>query len=202
MSKILFASNNPGKLREAKAILEPYGFVIISPESLGIDLEVAETGLTYLENATLKAKAFYFAANIPCIADDSGLEVEALQGAPGVFSHRFAGSVTKTDAERCQYLLEKLRPFSRPWKAAFHCYAVFYDGVETKHSHGICEGEIVEEAKGSQGFGYDPIFRLEGYPLTMAEAGEDLKNRVSHRADALKKLIPFLNAYFHLQPCL
>lgn len=198
MTKILFASNNTGKLREAKAILEPYGLDIISPASLGINLEVDETGLTYLENASLKAKVFYTAARVPCIADDSGLEVEALHGAPGVFSHRFAGSALNTDIERCQFLLDKLRPIPKPWKASFHCYAVFYDGKLTEYSHGTCDGEIVDEAKGAQGFGYDPIFRLEGYPLTMAEAGEDLKNSISHRADALKKLLPFLKDYFSL----
>lgn len=195
MTKILFASNNTGKLREAKAILGPYGFEVISPLSLGINLDVPETGQTYLENAMLKAQAFYLEAGLPCIADDSGLEVEVLQGAPGIHSHRFAGSEANTDAERCQFLLEKLQAFPKPWQATFHCYAVFYDGLQTQFSHGICEGEIVDQPKGSRGFGYDPIFRLQDYPLTMAEADEDLKNSISHRADALKKLIPFLKNY-------
>ena len=198
MTKILFASNNPGKLREAKAILEAFSLQVISPESLGIDLEVAEIGQSYLENATLKAKAFYLAGGVPCIADDSGLEVKALLGAPGVFSHRFAGSERNTDGERCQFLLEKLKPYPKPWDAAFHCYAVFFDGKVSEHSHGICEGEITDSPRGTHGFGYDPIFNLKGYPLTMAEAGEDLKNSISHRADALKKLIPFLKTYFSL----
>jgi XTP/dITP diphosphohydrolase len=198
MPKILLASNNSGKLREASAILAPYGLEVISPKSLDIYLEVAETGNTYLENASLKAHAFWLAARVPCLADDSGLEVSALDGAPGVFSHRFTGSEQNTDAERCQFLIEKLRPFLPPWKAAFHCYMAFYDGAVMETSHGTCKGEISAEPKGNLGFGYDPIFKLEGYPLTMAEVGEGLKNSVSHRADALNKLLPFLKRYFRL----
>ncbi len=198
MPKILLASNNLGKLREARAILAVSGLEVVSPDSLGIDLDVPETGQTYLENATLKAKAFYEATHMPCLADDSGLEVDALGGAPGIFSHRFAGLQIITDAERCRFLLEKLQPYPKPWKAAFHCFAVFFDGAVLESSHGICKGEISDVPKGDQGFGYDPIFKLETYPLTMAEAGEDLKNSISHRADALKKLIPFLKYYFNL----
>lgn len=196
MTKILLASNNKGKLREAKAILAPFGFDIISPSSINVSLDVPETGETYLENATLKAKAFFEATHVPCLADDSGLEVEALNGAPGVFSHRFSGSEFHTDAQRCKYLIEKLQPHPKPWKAAFHCFTVFFDGRTLDYSHGICKGEISDLPKGSKGFGYDPIFKLESYPLTMAEAGEELKNSVSHRADALKKILPFLKAYF------
>lgn len=198
MVKILLASNNSGKLREARAILAASSLEVISPLSLGISLEVPEIGHTYLENATLKAKAFFDATHLPCLADDSGLEVEALNGAPGVFSHRFSGSELHTDAERCNYLIEKLQPFPKPWKAAFHCFTVFYDGEILESSHGICRGEINETPKGHHGFGYDPIFKLEGYSLTMAEAGETLKNSVSHRADALNKLKPFLKYYFKL----
>ena len=198
MPKILLASNNLGKLREARAILAPFGLDVISAASLGLDLEVPETGRTYLENATLKARAFYEATRVPSLADDSGLEVDALGGAPGVYSHRFAGSEHNTDAERYRFLLEKLKSFPKPWKASFHCYAVFYDGKILKSSHGICKGEISDSPKGDQGFGYDPIFKLESYPLTMAEVSEELKNSVSHRADAFKKLVPFLQKYFNL----
>ena len=196
MVKILLASNNSGKLREARAILAASGLEVVSPSSLGVSLDVAENGKTYLENATLKAKAFFDATHVPCLADDSGLEVEALNGAPGVFSHRFSGSELHTDAERCQYLINKLQPYPKPWKAAFHCVTVFFDGEILESSHGICRGEISETPKGHHGFGYDPIFLLEGYPLTMAEAGESLKNNVSHRADALRKMLPFLANYF------
>ncbi|MEA4810942.1 MAG: RdgB/HAM1 family non-canonical purine NTP pyrophosphatase [Anaerolineaceae bacterium] len=202
MTKILFASNNSGKLREAKAILEVYGLEIISPKEIGISLEVKETGTSYLENAVLKAEAFYRAAGIACIADDSGLEVDALSGAPGVYSHRFAGSEAKSDEERCRFLIEKLRGFAKPWQATFHCVIAFFDKELITSSHGICRGEIVDNPKGLMGFGYDPVFRLSGYPLTMAEAGESLKNRVSHRADALRQLAPLLKDYFNNQPCL
>lgn len=187
MKSLLIASNNPSKLAEIAFILAPLPFELLTPAQLGLDLSVPEDGLSYFGNALKKATAFALASGLPTLADDSGLEVEALGGAPGVHSHRFLPNPSATDTQRCQALLAKLSAIPRPWKAAFHCEVVVYDVTGLiLHAHGVCPGEIIPEFRGDNGFGYDPIFLVEGTQKTMAELTDEEKNRISHRARALQ----------------
>lgn len=186
--KILLASQNPGKLRELQAILQDLPIQIIAPAELGIRLDVAETGSTYAENAALKSNAFCAASGLISLADDSGLEVDALNGAPGLYSARYAPAPNATDGDRRAYLLQNLLPHPRPWTARFCAtIAITLPGGETHFAAGACEGEIIPEERGDGGFGYDPIFYIPEKGCTMAELAEDEKNRISHRARALEK---------------
>ena len=133
------------------------------------------------------------------LADDSGLEVEALNGAPGIHSHRFLPDPNATSHDRCLYLLQRLQDFPRPWRAAFHCEVVVltYQGAILT-SHGVCTGEIIPEFRGENGFGYDPIFLLDGTNQTMAELDPDTKNILSHRGKAVLGMIAQLGLPFRL----
>ena len=183
VQQLVIASGNPGKILEIKAILQGLDIKIISAVELGINLEVKETGATYSENARLKAIAYQSATEQMVLADDSGLEVDVLNGAPGIYSARYSPKPHASDADRRTYLLEQLGNKPRPWTAHFHCTAVLAkpDGklIETV---GQCDGEIISEERGNGGFGYDPIFYLPEQRATMAEIPESLKNRISHRA--------------------
>ncbi len=186
--KILLASQNAGKLREIQAILHGLPIQIITPAELGIDLDVAETGSTYAENAALKAHAYAKAAGYIALADDSGLEVDALNGAPGLYSARYAPAPNATDADRRAYLLKNLVGQPRPWTARFRAtIAICLPSGELHYADGACEGEIIPEERGDGGFGYDPVFYIPEKGATMAELSEDEKNRISHRARALEK---------------
>ena len=188
MTKLLLASQNSGKLRELQAILHDLPIQLVTPAELGIQLDVEETGSTYAENAALKARAFSEASGLIALADDSGLEVDALNGAPGLYSARYAPAPGATDADRRAYLLENLAAHPRPWTARFRAtIAVTLPGGETHFADGACEGEIIPEERGDGGFGYDPIFYIPETGCTMAEMAEDEKNRISHRARALEK---------------
>ncbi len=188
MIKLLLASQNPGKLRELQAILHDLPIQLITPADLGIQLDVAETGSTYAENAALKSNAFANASGLIALADDSGLEVDALNGAPGLYSARYAPAPNATDVDRRAYLLQNLLPHPRPWTARFRAtIAITLPGGETYFADGACEGEITPEERGEGGFGYDPIFYIPEKGYTMAELDEDEKNRISHRARALEK---------------
>lgn len=201
--RLLIASTNPGKLREFQQILgeaihhpatqSSFTFELVLPVNLGIDLNVEEDGLTYADNAKKKAVAFCRASGLITLADDSGLEVEALGGQPGLYSARYAPWPHATDADRRRYLLENLRPLSRPWNAHFHCslaIAVPNQGVHL--TEGKVAGQIIDEERGENGFGYDPIFLLPHLGLTMAELASEEKNRISHRALAVKTAVPLL----------
>jgi XTP/dITP diphosphohydrolase len=185
--QILLASQNQGKLRELQAILQDLTIQLITPADAGIHLDVAETGSTYAENAALKSKAYADICGCITLADDSGLEVDALNGAPGLYSARYAPDPKAMDADRRAYLLQNLVGHPRPWTARFHAtIAITLPGGVTHFAEGVCEGEIILEERGNGGFGYDPIFYIPEAGLTMAELDEYEKNRISHRARALE----------------
>jgi len=190
-AKLLLATNNRGKVAEIKALLDGLGIQVLTPAELGVQLEVAEDGATYAENASKKASAFARLSGLVSLADDSGLEVDALDGKPGLHSHRFAPQPGATDADRRRFLLARLGGCPRPWTARFRAtVAVALPSGEVRLAFGECEGEIIPEERGSHGFGYDPIFLLLG--RTMAELGMEEKNRLSHRARAVQNATPIL----------
>ncbi len=192
MNRLLIATNNKGKIIEIREILSDLNIQLLIPSDIGLTLEVLEDGATYADNATRKAIAFSRESGLACLADDSGLEVDALQGKPGLHSNRF-GPQPSTEASRRKYLLECLGDKPRPWTARFRAtVAISIPGNEILLSEGECVGEIIPEERGSGGFGYDPIFLLPELGQTMAELGMDLKNRLSHRARALVKAKPIL----------
>ena len=187
MKTLLIATNNPGKIAEISTILAPLPLKLITPAELGLTLSIPEDGQSYFENAHKKAAAFAQVSKLPTLADDSGLEVEVLGGAPGVHSHRYLADPSATDEQRCRALLNQLSVYPRPWKAAFQCEIVLCNPNEiVLRSHGSCPGEIIPEFRGKNGFGYDPIFLVEGTNQTMAELTDEQKNRISHRAKALQ----------------
>lgn len=187
MNRIVIASNNAGKLREIRDILQSLGFTVVSQREAGISIEVEENGETFAENAALKARAVYEALHCPVIADDSGLLVDALDGAPGVHSHRFAGEGA-TDADRNAKLLELLDGVPAEKRTArFECVLCYVDAAgETHFFSGTCEGRIGTAPAGKNGFGYDPLFCVGD--RTMAQMTEEEKNQISHRANALAEL--------------
>lgn len=193
MLPLLAATNNQGKLSEILSLLDGFSLDIITPEKLGISLNVPETGSNYEENAALKAHAFAHASGLVALADDSGLEVDCLGGIPGVRSARFSPLPNATDADRRAYLLEKLKTHPRPWNAHFHCtVAIATPENEIHFAHGDCPGEIIPFERGTNGFGYDPIFLIPEAGLTMAELSMSEKNLLSHRARAIKAAIPIM----------
>ena len=184
--KILFASNNAGKIREVREIFGDE-FEIVTLREANIVSDPEETGATFAENAYIKAKSGMDLSGLPCMADDSGLCVDALHGAPGVYSARFAGEPCDNDKNNA-LLLEKLKGHTdRSARYVCHICLIFPDGKTVK-AEGECEGRILEEYRGTNGFGYDPLFYVPELQKTFAEATPDEKNRCSHRARALKKL--------------
>ncbi len=191
-TKLLIATGNPGKIRELSALLEPAGIDYLTPAQAALSLTVAETGDDYEANARKKALAFARASGRWALADDSGLEVDALDGAPGLHSARLAGAGAN-DLERRHRLLEMLQPHPQPWPAKFRCTMALAAPEGVHHiTVGICRGEIVEGERGAGGFGYDPIFLVAGSDQTMAELPEEKKNRISHRGQALQEMLPVL----------
>ena len=190
---ILLASNNQGKLKEISALLQHIDLHLTLPSDINLVLNVSEDGQTYEENAHLKALAFCQASGLPSLADDTGLEVEALNGAPGLHSARFVQTPNASDADRRQYLLECLKGKEKPWRARFVCVVVLAlpDG-RIISANGSCKGEITEQERGDGGFGYDHVFLFPSKNKTMAELGMQEKNKISHRARAVKKIIPDL----------
>lgn len=189
MPILLLATNNPGKVGEIRALLADLPLEIVTPADLGLDLSVEETGKTYAENAALKARAFAAASGLPALADDSGLEVDALDGAPGLHSARYAPIPSASDADRRVFLLQALAGKPQPWLATFHstvCLAL--PNEEDFLASGECRGEIKPEEHGAGGFGYDRLFYIEGLGRTMAELTMKEKNQVSHRAKAIEKM--------------
>jgi len=197
MPKLLIATENQGKLREFQELLAGLGYELVTPRQVGLTLNVIEDGDTYAENAGKKARAYAAASGLVALADDSGLEVDALDGAPGLYSARYHPRPGASDADRRAYMLENLGEKPRPWTAHFHAtVAVATPGGQLYFADGNCYGEIIPDERGAGGFGYDPIFLVEGLGHTMAELPMDEKNRLSHRALAVQNAIPILKKVF------
>ena len=202
MTRAVLASANPGKLRELAALVAPAGIELLSQAALGIG-SAPETGATFLENALLKARHAAAAARLPALADDSGLEVDALGGRPGVWSARFAHPGA-SDEENLARLLAELAGVPEPRRTArYQCVVVWVrsaDDPEPLTATGTWEGRIALAARGSGGFGYDPAFIPAGEQRTAAELSADEKNRVSHRAQALRALVAALKSRGRIFP--
>jgi XTP/dITP diphosphohydrolase len=197
---LLLATNNPGKCKELRQLLGNLPQIeLATPKERGISLTIEETGSTYRANAALKAQAYAQASGLVVLADDSGLEVDALDGAPGLYSARYSGQPSATDADRRAFLLRNLEDIPRPWIARFQAViAVAVPGEEIQFAEGVCEGVIIPEERGSNGFGYDPIFYMPELERTMAELSDKDKNRVSHRGRAVMAALPILREVFGL----
>ncbi len=192
---ILIATTNHGKQREYRQLLADLPLRLVFPEEVAAALTVEESGQTYAENAALKARAWAAATGLVALADDSGLEVEALGGAPGVYSARYAPGPSPTDADRRRHLLRQLEGQPRPWRARFVCVIAVATPTGALHfAEGTCEGEIIPTERGSHGFGCDPIFWLPELERTMAELLPEEKNRLSHRGRAAAAIRPVLKA--------
>lgn len=191
-SRLLFASGNPGKHREVREALAGLPVALISPAEAGLEAFPEETGSSYEENAFIKAAFAAAKGGLPSLADDSGLEVEALGGAPGIYSARFGGDLG--DGERIAYLLQRLRQAPAEARdARFVCALVLATPEgEVRSFHGECEGRILEGPRGAGGFGYDPVFYSYDLGKTFAEASEAEKRQVSHRGRALAKFAAWL----------
>jgi XTP/dITP diphosphohydrolase len=187
-SKLLLATNNKGKLEELRDLLYGVPLDLICPIQAGLALEVEENGKTYVTNARLKARAFARASGLLTLADDSGLEVDVLKGAPGVLSSRYAGP-NASDSQRVAYLLSKLKGILWEQRTArFRCVmAIASPDGQIKSCSGSARGIITCEPRGSNGFGYDPVFYFPELGKTMAELTSEVKNRISHRARAASK---------------
>ena len=202
MRKLLIATSNPGKVKELQTLLNRLDVQLLTPKEFGLDLEVVEDGRTYAENASKKALAYCKASGLVVLADDSGLEVDALAGAPGLYSARYAQIPNATDADRRVYLLKNLTLSgkTRPWSAHFHAtVAIGVPGGQVLFAEGDCFGEIIPEERGDNGFGYDPIFFMPGSGCTMAELSMEAKNQVSHRALAVKNALPVLKEVLNVE---
>lgn len=186
--KLIVASNNAHKIAELNAILSRLGMEVVSQREAGIQVEPEETGTTFEENSYIKAKAVLDASSMAAVADDSGLMVEALDGAPGVYSARFGGAACASDRDRLNYLLQKMEgKENRTAKFVSVITLLTPDGRKLV-ARGECPGEILTEPHGENGFGYDPVFYLPERGHTFAELPADVKNQISHRARALTLL--------------
>lgn len=196
MKRIVLASNNPGKVREVAELLTPRGIQVV-PQSEYLVPEVEESGLSFVENAILKARNACRHTSLPAIADDSGLEVDALDGEPGIYSARFAGEHA-TDADNNKLLLAELAGIPEMERTArYQCLMVYLRGPEDPTpviAQGTWEGRILSAPRGTGGFGYDPLFRLPDADRSAAELSPDQKNRLSHRGQALRALVAALTA--------
>jgi XTP/dITP diphosphohydrolase len=187
MKKIIFASQNKGKIKEVREILKNSGFEILSLLDFDEIPEIIESGTTFEENAKIKVAEVFNHFNVPAIGDDSGIVVEQLGGRPGVYSARYSGE-NATDEKNNNKLLEELNEFPKPHKAKFVCSAVFFDGGKFLEAFGEIKGQIIASPRGKNGFGYDPLFLPDGYDITTAELSLEEKNKISHRAKAFNKL--------------
>ena len=191
---LVVATRNNGKLTEFRALLAPLKSKILGLQDLSLDAEVEEAGSAFAENARLKALAYSRLTHFPVLADDSGLEVAALGGRPGIHSARYAGAGA-SDADRIRKLLSELSQSAGGREARFVCaLALARQGVLLRESEGLCPGLIIDEPRGSNGFGYDPIFLFPDLGKTFAELSEEEKNRHSHRAKAVVSLIQQLES--------
>ena len=191
--KLVFATGNRGKLSEAQEILGPE-YELVTPSDLGIDDDVEETGSTLSENSLIKAKSIHEATGLDCFADDTGLEVDCLGGAPGVFTARYAGPDCNFD-DNMEKLLSEMAKAGGPRTARFRCVVTLIRGGEVRQFDGCLEGEIALRREGRQGFGYDPVFIPREYPdRTLAEISASQKNAISHRGEALRLMAKYLKA--------
>lgn len=186
--QLVAATKNEHKLIEFRRILEPFGFEVLSQSDVDVDLDVAETGTTFAENAALKAQAVFRATGLPTVADDSGLEVDALDGAPGIYSARFGGPGL-TDRDKCLLILEKLDGLPKEQRTARFVSAIclILGEGDQRNYLGTCEGWIGTEILGENGFGYDPIFMVDDKDSFATLTGAE-KDRISHRGRALEQM--------------
>lgn len=192
MKNLIVATKNKGKVAEIEDSLKDLDFKILSLAATFGFPEIEETGSTFEENARIKAERVYEHFKILTLADDSGLETDALKGEPGVYSARYSGDEA-TDASNCEKLLLELEKTEvKNRTARFRCVMVLTDGKTEKVFEGVCEGKIINEKRGDDGFGYDPLFVPEGYDKTFAELDLETKNRISHRGKALMLLKDYL----------
>lgn len=190
MKEILIATSNAHKVEEFKEMLEPLGYQVKCLKDLEEVIEINETGTTFEENSLIKAKTLHDALGCAVMADDSGIMIDALDGAPGVYSARFMGEDTSYDVKN-QYIIDAVKGKERG--ARFVCVIAYVESDGTSHTfRGEVIGEVAEEMKGSHGFGYDPIFYYPPYGTTLANVSEEMKNAVSHRGKALAKLVAYL----------
>lgn len=192
--KILLASNNKGKVAEFQEMFERIGHEIISLADAKINIDVEETGTTYFENAYLKAKTLFDLTGMPTLADDSGLSVLALQGRPGVYSARYAGNNATADENNLRLLKEMSNVTDGKRGCAFVCELVFIaDDLPTTtpylHTTGQVVGEVIREKRGDGGFGYNPVVYYPPFEKTFAEMSSEEKNQISHRSEALKRML-------------
>lgn len=187
----ILASNNKNKIREFNEKLGEFGIKVISQKEAGYDIEVEETGETFSENAILKAEAIYKLSLKPTIADDSGLEIDYLNGEPGVYSHRYAGE-SATDEDRNKKVLDLMKNVEENKRTArFKCDICYIDLEGNKNNfEGVCEGKIAYEPKGINGFGYDPIFIVGD--KSFAQLKPEEKNCISHRGKAIKQFVDYI----------
>ncbi len=189
--KIVLATNNPDKVREVKEILSELGIEVLTLKDLAIEIEIEEDQNTFEGNARKKAHTIFELTKLPTIADDSGLMVEQLNGAPGVFSSRYAGEEHNYEKNN-QKLLEELKDKPKPHRATFICVINYKTETEDEIFTGIVEGEIVDSPRETNGFGYDPLFKPDGFNVTYAELPPEIKNKISHRYKALLKFRDYL----------
>jgi XTP/dITP diphosphohydrolase len=187
MKQIIFASKNEGKVKEVRHILNGINAEILSLNDVGFTDEIPETADTFEGNAKIKAEAIYNKFKLPTIADDSGIVAVQPGNEPGVYSARYAGE-NATDEENNHKLIDKLKLFPEPHKGKFICAAVYYFGTDFKLATGEIAGKIIKEPRGTNGFGYDPLFLPDGYDKTTAELLQEIKNKISHRFNAFNQL--------------
>lgn len=200
--KLLVATNNPGKLKEYRHLLRDLPLEITHLHEEGIDFEPEETGSTFEENAILKASAFAERSGLLTLADDSGLEIDILSGAPGVHSARYGDTRRGEDARRYELVLRQLEGVPWPKRTArFRCVvAVTAPGGQAETAQGRVDGIITFDPRGEHGFGYDPIFFIPEFDCTMAQLPPETKNRISHRARAARAALPIIQRYLKLTP--
>lgn len=193
LTKVVFATNNKNKLAEIREMLAGSGIEVLSLADIGCHADIPETSSTIEGNAIQKAQYVFDNYHISCFADDTGLEVTALGGAPGVYSARYAGGEGHDSEANMAKLLGELNGKSDRSAQFRTAIALILEGDgEPKLFEGIVKGEIITEKRGGEGFGYDPIFRPDGYDKTFAELGHEIKNKISHRARAVMKLVEYL----------
>ncbi len=187
MKKLIIATNNSGKVKEIKRLLDGYDYEVLSLKDIGVDIDVEETGNSFEENSIIKARAIHKIVGGLVVADDSGLEVDFLNGAPGVYSARFMDNAS--DERKYEGILALLDGIPDIYRSArFRCVACLVTDTEEITFSGAIEGKIAFEPKGNNGFGYDPVFFVPGYQKTMAQLDSDTKNRISHRGKAFELL--------------
>jgi XTP/dITP diphosphohydrolase len=191
LKKIIFASKNEGKVKEVRYILNGINAEILSLNDVGFKDEIHETAYTFEENAKIKAEIIFNTYKLPTIADDSGIVALQLGNEPGVFSARYEG-INATDEENNNKLLDRLKSFPEPHKGKFICAAVYYFGADFIVAKGEVEGVIINQPRGTNGFGYDPLFLPDGFNKTTAELPPEIKNKISHRFKAFIQLKKYL----------